>query len=253
MKDIRLVLPSFGCIVIFALFATTGCNEKSAPSPATTTATQAAPKMKMTTDIPAEITTPDSVETRIGTLKFFDGVPDDKTTELLYNNLDFMRGVQAFLRGVPGASVQAFLPAAKKFGGVDGNVMIFEDLMDSKALWLTPNNSSVYFFTWIDTTNGPIVMETPPNVLGVLDDHWFRWIGDFGDAGQTKARAANFCCFLWAIRTTFRAVTLSCAPAHTAMWCTEGDSWSTAAPSLRWKAPRNSHRCNYCPTPATRP
>lgn len=36
--------------------------------------------MKMTTDIPPEITTPDSVETRIGTLKFFDGFPNDKTT-----------------------------------------------------------------------------------------------------------------------------------------------------------------------------
>ena len=211
MKDIRLVLPSFGCIVIFALFATTGCNEKSAPSPATTTATQAAPKMKMTTDIPAEITTPDSVETRIGTLKFFDGVPDDKTTELLYNNLDFMRGVQAFLRGVPGASIQAFLPAAKKFGGVDGNVMIFEDLMDSKALWLTPNNSSVYFFTWIDTTNGPIVMETPPNVLGVLDDHWFRWIGDYGNAGPDKGKGGKFLILPPATKAKCRKATSSCA------------------------------------------
>jgi hypothetical protein len=31
---------------------------------------QSPPKMKMTTDIPAAITTPDSVETRLGTLKF---------------------------------------------------------------------------------------------------------------------------------------------------------------------------------------
>jgi hypothetical protein len=34
----------------------------------------------MTTDIPPEITSPDSVETRIGTLNFFDGFPDDKAT-----------------------------------------------------------------------------------------------------------------------------------------------------------------------------
>jgi hypothetical protein len=67
----------------------------------TTHAQTAPPKMKMTTDIPASITTPDSVETPIGTLTFFDGFPDDMTTELLYNNLDFMRGVQAFLRLFP--------------------------------------------------------------------------------------------------------------------------------------------------------
>jgi len=41
---------------------------------------QTAPPKKMTTDIPQENTTPDFVETRIGTLKFFDGSRDDKTT-----------------------------------------------------------------------------------------------------------------------------------------------------------------------------
>lgn len=36
-------------------------------------------KPKMTTKIPREITTPDSVKTRIGTLRFFDGFPTDDT------------------------------------------------------------------------------------------------------------------------------------------------------------------------------
>jgi hypothetical protein len=40
--------------------------------------------MKMTTDIPPEITTPDSVETRLGTLKFVDGFPDKETTQKVY-------------------------------------------------------------------------------------------------------------------------------------------------------------------------
>jgi hypothetical protein len=34
-----------------------------------------APKMKMTTEIPKSITSPDQVETRIGTLKFFGRFP----------------------------------------------------------------------------------------------------------------------------------------------------------------------------------
>lgn len=49
---------------------------------------QTAPKLKMTTDIPPQITTPDSVETRLGTLKFFDGFPDDATVERVYDNPD---------------------------------------------------------------------------------------------------------------------------------------------------------------------
>ena len=55
------------------------------------------PKTKMTTDIPTFITTPDRVETRLGTLRFFDGFPDDATVQKVYDNLDFQRGVQAFL------------------------------------------------------------------------------------------------------------------------------------------------------------
>jgi hypothetical protein len=35
--------------------------------------------MKMATKIPREITTPNSLKTRIGTLKFFDGFPTDDT------------------------------------------------------------------------------------------------------------------------------------------------------------------------------
>jgi hypothetical protein len=43
--------------------------------------------MTRTTDIPPQITTPTSVETRIGTLKFLDGFPDAKTTQLVYDKL----------------------------------------------------------------------------------------------------------------------------------------------------------------------
>ena len=34
------------------------------------------PKMKMTTEVPQGITTPDDIKTRMGELNFFDGVPD---------------------------------------------------------------------------------------------------------------------------------------------------------------------------------
>jgi hypothetical protein len=27
---------------------------------------------------------------------------------------------------------------------------------------------------WVDTKAGSVVIETPPNVLGVIDDHWFH-------------------------------------------------------------------------------
>jgi hypothetical protein len=151
------------------------------------------PKMKMTTDIPEAITTPDSVETRLGTLKFFDGYPDDATTQKVYDNLDFMNGVNAFLNAVPGASAEA-IRTGWGSQGADNNqtVLIMENLMDSKSLFLTPNTESIYNMIWLDTKEGPLVLETPPNVLGIIDDHWFKYVGDVGNAGPDKGKGGKF-------------------------------------------------------------
>ena len=151
------------------------------------------PKMKMATDIPESITTPAAVDTRIGTLKFFDGYPDDATTQLAYDNLDFMRGVQAFLNAMPGASAEAVRVGWASQGAVNNQaLLIMEDLMDSKSLFLTPNTESVYHMAWLDVSDGPLVIETPPNVLGIIDDHWFRYVGDFGNAGPDKGKGGKY-------------------------------------------------------------
>ena len=151
-----------------------------------------APKLKMTTDIPAQITTPDSVETRLGTLRFFDGFPDDATVEAIYDNLDFQRGVQAFLAAMPGASVYALREGFRSQGADNQTVLVMETLMDSKSLFLTPNSESVYNLMWLDLKGGPLVIETPPNVLGIIDDHWFNYVGDVGNAGPDRGKGGKF-------------------------------------------------------------
>jgi hypothetical protein len=153
---------------------------------------QTAPKMKMTTDIPASITTPDSVETRLGTFKFRDGVPDDATIQTVYDNLDFQRGVQAFLTAMPGASLVAMRNAYRQLGAVNGTVAISETLLDSKALWLTPNTDTVYAFSWIDLKDGPVVIESPPEALGIVDTFWFRYVADLGLVGPDNGKGGKF-------------------------------------------------------------
>ena len=111
---------------------------------ATTAFAANAPKMTMTTDIPREITTPDSVETSIGTLKFLDGAPYPETAIKAYDFLDTMRGVDAFLKGMPGASLQGLIHGSHSVGAVEYNqVLIFDKLMDSKSLFLTGNTSTM--------------------------------------------------------------------------------------------------------------
>ena len=69
--------------------------------------------------IPEKIMTPDKVETRIGTLEFFDGMPTKDTVAKVYDQLDFMRGAEAFLNGIPATSVEAVRMGFKEIGIVE--------------------------------------------------------------------------------------------------------------------------------------
>ena len=64
----------------------------------------AEPNLKFSTPMPPGIASPDKVETRLGTLNFFDGFPDKATAQKLFENLDFQRAVQAYLLAIPAAS-----------------------------------------------------------------------------------------------------------------------------------------------------
>ena len=151
-----------------------------------------APRMKMTTEIPKSITTPDRVETRIGSLEFFDGFPTEDTAQKCFDNLDFLRGVETFLNGCPAASLIAMREGMRKLGAIDGTIAITETLMDSKSLFLTPNTESIYTGTWLDLKDGPIVVESPPNTLGIVNDFWFRYVADLGNAGPDKGKGGKY-------------------------------------------------------------
>jgi hypothetical protein len=58
------------------------------------------PTLKMTTDIPASITEPNRAEISIGTLEYFDGVPTEKTVEIVYDHLDRSRAVNVFINSI---------------------------------------------------------------------------------------------------------------------------------------------------------
>jgi hypothetical protein len=147
---------------------------------------------KYKTEIPPAVTTPDSIETRLGTLKFKGGFPDDATVEKVYDNLDFQRGVEAFLNTMPAASLSAMRKGIREFGPDNTTILIFEKLMDSRSLFLTANTDSIYATAWIDLKNGPIVIETPPNTLGIVDDFWFRYVADLGNAGPDNGKGGKF-------------------------------------------------------------
>ena len=84
-----------------------------------------------TTALPDGLHTPDVVETSIGTLKFTDGAPLPETAELVYENLDRMRGVDVFLKGMAAASVRQLMVGPEALGCAErGYADMLESIID---------------------------------------------------------------------------------------------------------------------------
>ena len=140
------------------------------------------------------ISTPNKVKTSIGTLKFLDGAPYPETAEKVYDYIDTMRGVDAFLKGIPGASIYALLHGAHSIGAKEAHqVIIFDKLMDSKPQFLTGNTSTMYVLPDLDLErDGPTVVEVPAGALGAFNDAWFRYLQDVGPAGPDKGKGGKY-------------------------------------------------------------
>jgi len=138
-----------------------GCQENNKT-------TQDLKSYAQTTEIPEGILTPDQVETSLGTLKFFDGAPLPETAELVYDNLDRMRGVDVFLKCMPAASVRQLMLGPEELGADDYyKVPIFDKLMDSKSLFLTGNTSTLYVLPSLNMkVTGPMVLRCGPAWAG---------------------------------------------------------------------------------------
>lgn len=194
--DLKVKLPI--AIVILTFLAISCQNHKEEQKTETTavkTSSFESILEKYNTKIPTEILTPDVVETRIGTLNFFDGLPSEETTKKVYDNLDFMRGVETFLNGIPATSVEGLRLGAEDIGVKKSNqVALFEDLLNANALFLTGNTSTVYSVSFLDLKeDGPTVVEVPAGSgPGTVDDAYFRFVVDMGGPGQDRGKGGKY-------------------------------------------------------------
>ena len=140
------------------------------------------------------ISTPNQVQTPIGKLEFFDGVPTDATVGKLYDNLDRMRGVEVFLDNIGALSVYSVIAGNAAIGLSQPNqIAVAEKLLDSHSLYLTGNTDTMYSIGHLDLeAYGPTVVEVPPGMLGMLDDAWMRYVGDFGVAGPDRGKGGKY-------------------------------------------------------------
>ena len=145
-----------------------------------------------TAGIPPAITTPDKVESSLGTLEFKDGAPSAATAQKVQDSLDYIRGVDAFMNSFSGASAYAIRKGFQSIGADDNTFVIFSELMDSNSLFLTANADTIYILATLDLTKGPLVVEVPPQQLGTINDMWFGWVIDIGLPGPDRGEGGKY-------------------------------------------------------------
>lgn len=143
-------------------------------------------------DIPASITTPDRVDTRIGEVEFRDGAPTKASAEKLFDHIDFTYAYRVFMDNMRGVSIHAIRKGMQDIGVKPNEVIIFSELMDSNSLFLTANADTIYVMGYLDLSKGPVVIETPPRFLGTVQDAWFRWVIDLGLPGPDRGEGGKY-------------------------------------------------------------
>lgn len=144
-------------------------------------------------DVPDGIKTPDVVNTRsLGDLEFFDGMPSPDTVSKVYDNIDLIRGVTAFLDGIQIASLRAMFQGYEEVGAAPGDVVMTEELMDARSIWLTPNTTTIYIASNVDISKGPQVIEVPAGMLGFVDDAGFDYVADIGALGADEGKGGKY-------------------------------------------------------------
>jgi len=188
-------------MLILAVLFTLGSCTKSADSTESGTQTKQVAEnfdeilSKFKTDIPTEILTPNHVGTRIGELEFYDGIPTEATLEKVYENLDFIRGVNVFLNFVPATSIEGMRLGMLDMGLDNYNkVVVMDNLMDAKSLFLTGNASTVYASVILDLErDGATVVEVPAGAgPGTVNDAFFRFVVDMGAPGPDRKKGGMY-------------------------------------------------------------
>jgi len=129
--------------------------------------------------------------------EFVGGYPTEGTIDLAFHQLDLQRASQVYLEFMPAMSTQSIFESHIRDNGMttSGDVGVYVLPGDGKSgtLGLTYNTESIYASSWIDlNADGPVVVEVPPRVLGVVDDGWQRYITDLGNAGPDRGAGGRY-------------------------------------------------------------
>ena len=131
--------------------------------------------------------------------------PTPETAKLLKDELLFQRATQTYLWALPLINTLGMKFGSDKVFGTGYNVLpVWKKRLDAKTLVTTPNSDVIYAMNYIDVgKDGPMVIEAPAGLQGILLDFWQRPIpgptinghafeGDVGLPGPDGGKGGKF-------------------------------------------------------------
>lgn len=117
-----------------------------------------------------------------GALEFDHGMPTKESADTIYEQLDAYRATELFLWSQPIVSFAKWrAEAEEKHAGFKNRSVLHTKTYDDRVGVLTINQSSEYFFSWINTDEAATIIEIPPGiVVGLVTDFWQRGLTDLG-------------------------------------------------------------------------
>src|SRR4026209_276704 len=135
-------------------------------------------------------------------LSFAEDRPTTETAQKLRDELLFERATQVYLWALPLINTLGMQVGSEKTFGAGYNVLpIWKKRLDAKTLVTTPNSDVLYAMSYVDLgKDGPLVMEAPPMLQGILLDFWQRpipvdggkFFGDVGLPGPDEGKGGKF-------------------------------------------------------------
>jgi hypothetical protein len=146
--------------------------------------------------VTSPLSPPSVVESEfIGEIRTENEYPTPETIEKLFDQLDFQRACQVFLRNITASSMYSFREGGRRDLGITTpqHYAVWDGPYDARSVLLTPNSETVYGYTYLALgADGPTVVEVPPGVLGVFNDMWMREIENLGPFGPDKGAGGSY-------------------------------------------------------------
>jgi hypothetical protein len=128
----------------------------------------------------------------LGTHKFFKALPAKDAIRQVHDNLDLFHAVEVFIKNFSSVYLSRFREIERNRQGPEvDKPRIFVNTAASAFRFPRTSRYTAWGFIDIEKS-GPMIIEMPPGMLGIVRDLWFRVVDDIGFTEAQGGRAVKY-------------------------------------------------------------